>query len=154
PSTGPMRFGDLPADVQERLVSVKNPALARQEGKWPQYALAVVDLARRRKITLPQQLGPAHAEEFSPAIREFLSKKLLPVLEQEEKIRLKRAEGQWPRYPQVLLDLARKHYLQVPGMGLPEPREFWDKFRTQAATDVEAPPDVPDRTLREFARTE
>ncbi len=156
PPTGPARFHELPAAVQERLPMLRNsPPLVRQaEGKWPHYAMAVTELARRRKITLPQPLGPAHAENFSPAIREFLTQKLMPVLEQEEKNRLKRVEGQWPRYPQVLLDLARKHYLQVPGMGLPGPREFWDKFRTARATDMEAPPDVPDRTLLEFARTE
>jgi hypothetical protein len=156
PTTGPTRYRDLPADVQERVPVLKNAPLwvKETEGKWPQYAMAVVELARRRKLTLPHPLGPSHPEDFSTAVQAFLSKKLLPVLEPEENNRLKRTEGQWPRYPQLILDLSRKHFLQVPNMGLPGPREFWDKFRIAVATDIEAPPDISDQTLRDFARSE
>jgi hypothetical protein len=157
PMTGPSRYQDLPAEVQQRLPVLKNappPFVQKAEGRWPQYAIAVTELARKRKLVLPKQLGPARPQEFSTAIQEFLDKQLLPVLEPEEKNRLKRAEGLWPRFPRELLDLARKHYLQVPGMGLPGPPALWDKFRTKRAADANLPPEVPDRILLEFARSE
>ena len=47
---------------------------------------------------------------------------------------LKKAEGRWPWYPNQLLKIARKHGLQVPGMGLPGPRETWNRYRTPPAT--------------------
>jgi hypothetical protein len=134
PGTGPSHFDELPAELQKRLEQWRpgvRLALQQFEGKWPEYAIKATQAARFNKIPLPQQLGPARPEEFSPSLERFVRTQLEPALDPDETARLKRAEKQWPRYPRCVLDLARKHHLPVPGMGLPGPREFWDRFRAQ-----------------------
>jgi len=124
--------------------------LAQAEGKWPEYARVVTAIANSRNIPLVHQLGPCKPTEFSVAVQRFMENRLLPALSQEEKQELKDSEGHWPKYPAKLRDLARKHMLQVPGMGLPGPRANWDKFRGQPTASNEALPDVPDHTLSDF----
>lgn len=151
PPTGPSRFTELPKNIQERLPALRtlaNPRLEKLEGKWPDYAVMVVTLAKRRGITLPQPLGPSRPAEFSPAVQRFLTHQLLPRLTVDEKERLNKVLGEWPDYPRTLRDLARKHDLAIPGMALPGPREFWNRYRTRLAAD--GLPEVADATLREF----
>jgi hypothetical protein len=149
---GPLRRQDLPEDLQQRLgiATLTGPMkkrLTAAQGKWPDYAIAVTELARSRNVTLPKQLGPSRPAEFAPAVRQFLKEQLEPLLTDEERQRLESQEGIWPEYPQTLLDLAIKKKLTVPGMALPGPREFWDNLRV-------ALPEVPDALLRDFALTE
>ncbi len=154
PPTGPARFSELPAEVQKYLLSFKNPLPARiekLEGKWPQYAMALTAWGDSHpKRRLPVQLGPCRPMQFAQPVRQFLNKRLLPALDQEEKEQLNKAEGHWPGYPRVLLKLARAHRLQIPGTALPGPPELWEQFRIQPKALVEALPEVPDHTLREF----
>jgi hypothetical protein len=155
-SPGPATFEQLPPEVQTRLTNAKGwppPAIKQAEGKWPEYAVEVVQFAHANRVRLPKQLGPCRPGEFSPSIRRFIEKQLLPVLGADDAARLKKAEGFWPRYPRLLLNLAWKHGLQVPGMHLPGPRQTWDPYRTPAPAKAEALPEVPIHTLLEFART-
>jgi hypothetical protein len=135
PAHGPMHFKELPQDVQSSLLAHLKPAqlfhLASMEGKWPDYAFRVTEIARRNKVPLPHQLGPARPADFPPSIQKFVTE-LQPILEPEEKTRIEKAEGHWPNYPRTILELARRHQRPVPGMSLPGPREAWDRFRSQA----------------------
>jgi hypothetical protein len=157
PSTGPCKFEDVPPELQARLARVKDwpPAGAKQaEGKWPDYALAVTKFARSNKVVLPRQLGPCRPAEFSVSVRKFREEKLLPVLGADDVALLRKAEGNWPYYPRLLFQLARKHGLQVPGMELPGPRYLWNPYRVTPAAKAESLPEVPVHTLLEFARTD
>src|SRR5439155_1884918 len=119
PPTGPSTFEQLPPGVRTRLTKAKdwpNTAAKQAEGKWPDYALAVMDFIRVNALgPVPKPLGPCHPADMPPSLRQFIEKQLLPVLKEDELAALKKAEGFWPRYPRQLLTLARKHGLQVPG---------------------------------------
>jgi hypothetical protein len=156
PTTGPATFEQLPAELQTRLSKIKDwpPLAAKQaEGKWPDYALEVVKFAREHKMRLPKQLGPCRPGEFSSSIRQFLEKQLLPALGADDVALLNKAEGFWPRYPNVMLRLAGKHGLQVPGMRLPGPPQMWNPYRSRPTAKAETLPEVSIDTLLEFART-
>lgn len=156
PGPGPTTFEQLPPEVRVRLTKAKDwpPETVKQaEGKWPDFALAILEFTRMNKLGLPKPLGPCRPSEFPPSVREFCQEKLVPALGADDVARLKQAEGRWPFYPRMMLQLARKHGLQVPGMALPGPRERWNPYRTPAAPKTEALPEVPVHTLLEFART-
>lgn len=152
PPTGPSHYRDLPDGVRTALPlkDVKGMAwkrLRELDGKWPEFAAEFTAIARQRDIKLPRQLGPSKPAEFAPPVAAFIERALTPKLTAKEKDDLKAAEGRWPDYPRLLLELARKHNLDVPLMRLPGPKALWDAARADL-------PDVPDRTLREFALTE
>jgi hypothetical protein len=107
------------------------PKLHRLEGRWPEYALAVAELLRRESSS-PPPLGASRPGELPPYTQAFLRRRLWPRLSSEDKGRLVRAEGRWPDYPHLLLELARKHHLRVPGMTLPGPRDVWENARARA----------------------
>jgi hypothetical protein len=156
-TTGPKTFAELPPGVQERLQKVKpwpSPAVQRAQGKWPDYAIAVTQFSANHaaKKILASPLGESTLAEFSPAVQQFYKEKLLPALDKDEKDDLSRAEGKWPQFPRFMVQLSRKHGLQVPGMTLPGPRRMWDKFRITATVGAEPLPEVPDEALLEFVR--
>jgi hypothetical protein len=151
---GPKRFRELPKDLQERLQKLKPAQRARlyaAEGKWPDFAMRVTELAHRQQIPLSKQLGACRPEEFSIPISRFIKSELEPALKTEQLARLKSAEGRWPGYPLTLVNQARLHHLQIPGMHLPGRQEYWDRFRVQAASAL---PELDDAVLRDFALKE
>jgi hypothetical protein len=166
PARGPSRFDDLPEELRNRLnkqlTNENRPIFNRlraSEGRWPEYAMMVTQVAEVRKIELPKQLGPSTPTEFSVPILRFVREKLRPVLKQEERTRLEAAEGKWPLYPRTLLELASKHQMKIPGesarLVLPAaPSEPWDRYRVKPLAGREVLPDLPDQTLRDFAQTE
>jgi hypothetical protein len=133
----PRRWPDLPPEVREKLgaralPNLPPPAQERlrsAEGKWPEFPETVAEMARRRGVTLPLQLGPSRPEEFKPSLKEFLTKTLPAKLTAAEQARLKAAEGKWPDYPQTVVKLAAGHDLTVPGTTLPGSPEQWNKVR-------------------------
>jgi hypothetical protein len=141
---GPVRISDLPPNFQQRLKPIQRDRLARAEGKWPEFGVALLSLPGKRPGLVPPRTMPSTPAEFPQAIREFIDGPLDKKLTPEEKAQLKAAEGKWPEYPRQLLELARKHKLAIPGMSLPAVPELWDRART-------ALPDVPERTLMHFA---
>jgi hypothetical protein len=156
PAKGPTRFSELPAKVREQVPELRTktpPVMQRVREKWPEYCIGVSTYANNHKIKLNLQLGPCRPSEFAPDIQEFIAKKLLPVLDPDEKTRLATAEGRWPAYPRLLADLAFRHQFRVPGTGLPGPSRLWDPYRKRtAAADAEPLPGVSDATLLEFMR--
>jgi hypothetical protein len=158
PRSGPTRFNELPLEVQQQLPGLKlkaPPRVVQLEGKWPDYCMAITAVAKQRKGGPVRQLGPSRPAEFTPSVQAFIEKKLIPRLSSEEKKRLQDAEGRWPEYPQVVLNLARHYGLHVPGMALPGPPQLWQSFRKRtAAADVEVLPGVSDKTLLDFMRND
>jgi hypothetical protein len=67
------------------------------------------DMTHRPK---QQPVSPA---TLPPEMQQYYEKGLKPLLNKEEEKRLKEAEGKWPRYPRVLVELADSHPLSVLG---------------------------------------
>jgi hypothetical protein len=152
---GPLYPNQLPKDLRDRLLGRRleqaNRTLLHQaEGKWPDYALAVVTLAREKKLVVPPSFFagcPCRPQEFNPAVQNFLEKELFPLLSPAEQDMLGELEGQWPDYPRAVMELGRQQNLTVPGTQLPGPADFWEQVRV-------ALPDVPAPILRNFALVE
>jgi hypothetical protein len=66
---------------------------------------------------------------------QFLDKVLEPQLKKSDAGKadleaLNKAQGNWPEYPRMIVDLAKKHKLHIPGWTLPGQQQQWDKLRT------------------------
>jgi hypothetical protein len=146
------KFPNLPDDFKKAIKRLPGPTNA--EGRWPEYAEAVNQIAIRKNVKLPGPLGDCHQADFGQPVRDFIKLELTPVLKPEEKEALQKAEGRWPAYPRAVQHLARLHSLPVPGMGLPGPRDLWDAFRRKSATKHDFLPELADRTLLDFANRE
>lgn len=139
--TGPARWNSsVEKDVRKHIKGKKTQIeMARLEsrlravdGKWPDFGVVLLEVEKehvKKGQLLPRDVQPSQPKDFSPAIQKFITDELVPVLDAKENERLKNAETKWPNYPEILLELARKHGLQVPEMALPGPRESWDRFR-------------------------
>jgi hypothetical protein len=133
---GPHRFGELPREVQNRLMpkAAKKmaEALRSAEGQWPGFAKAVVEVNKRKKagLPLPNELWAYNYRCLLSPMRTFVDETLTPLLTSDEKLRLIHADGQWPKYPQTIQELAVGHGLQPPWQtALPGPRDRWDAYR-------------------------
>ena len=143
---GPTRIQDLPQPVQRRLKhelkqekGTSRLQLRKQEGRWPDFAVAVTKLARAGKITLPPDFWPSRREDLSEPVKRFLKAKLEPALDDVEKALLKKAEGAWPAFPRMIQDLAGRHFLTVPWQTFPPPRSRWDNYRLQPVVAAPSP---------------
>jgi hypothetical protein len=169
PTIGPRTFSELPKELQARLSKRDNwptEEARRAEGRWPGYALTVVQFVANNKVQgTPHPLGPSRPTEFSKKVQDFYKQTLLPVLDEEDAKMIRSAEGHWPRFPNQLLRLAAKHKLQVPGMVLPGEPGLWAPVRHYVQTSVrvssappprtlESLPDVPNSTLLDFVQRE
>jgi hypothetical protein len=131
---GPTSLKDLnlPGPAQallqndKKLEPLRN-RLKEAEGKWPEFGLAWRDVAalpwkdlpkgpvgKKPFPPLPPKYTPSRTEDLPQMVQQFIDKRLLPALDEGEAGLLKKAEGHWPLYPQTVLELARKHNLQVP----------------------------------------
>jgi hypothetical protein len=165
PSRGPTRFEELPEENRQALGKLDQPAKERlrlAQGRWPDYAIAVTEVARQKGVALPTPLGPCHPKDLAPFLWQpqhapFL-RRLMSQLSVEEKKRLRRAEEDgWPDYPRTVAELAGKHRIPVPGEAivlLPGPREYWDTYRLRPSPKVKALPEVSDDVLFDFALNE
>ena len=122
--------------------------LQSKANNWPEFAVTATKIARAENLKVADTpLGPNKAEHLSPLTQLFIKNDLLPRLSEAQRKELVSKEGKWPDYPETLLDLAKQHGLVVAGMVRPCPPEFWDAMNRLL-------PDVPDRTLQNFALTE
>jgi len=62
---------------------------------------------------------------LAPDVKAFVTETLMPLLSPEEKERLRKAQSQWPLFPQVLVDLADNHPIRLPGRTT-GPKKFED----------------------------
>ena len=69
-----------------------------------------------------------------PEVVQFLDKSLEPRLRQTDAGRadlaiLTNARDRWPDYPKMIVEMARRYKLSIPGWTLPGPAGAWDHFR-------------------------
>lgn len=154
PATGPTRLEDLPEDFRKKLQNAKQPNPKRpfkdSTGKWPEFAIAVTEVAKRNNIPLPKQFGPCLPKEFAKPVQKFIVKVIGTVLDKNEKEQLRLAEGYWPNYPKTLIELAQKHHLHIPGTTLPGSQDYWDRYRVKSDGSNDDESLIDDATLRDF----
>jgi hypothetical protein len=138
---GPRDFASLPKEVLTYQVRndpqfrKKGPAtreLRRAQGRWPEFALELTRYCQRNKLTLPVPLGDCRKEDMPREVRDYLTRTLEPQLKRSVEGRadqkaLDDAQGKWPEYPRLILELARKYKQPlIPGWTLPP---AWERIR-------------------------
>jgi hypothetical protein len=126
---GPRFFADLPKGVQ---LNIKvNMALKTKfvEGRWPEFAIKMSELAAKRGVAFPHEWWAFGYKALSEPMQKFLDTELKPKLDREDLAKLARAEGRWPEYPETLQKLAAQHHLDPPWFTLPRDRKQWDAYR-------------------------
>jgi hypothetical protein len=155
-SDGPRTTKELPKAVRDRVAVVKGKDLHNRlkaaEGKWPDFAVAVIELNDRRApySPLPNELWARGPRDLLRPMQKYLENVLLPVLTDDEQRRLSKAEGKWPEYPQTLQKVAEAHDVDGPPWqtALPDPQEQWASYRALDPNDL---PEVPRQVLHDFA---
>jgi hypothetical protein len=134
---GPKTFDEMPAEVRKKFVTAKGiypPKLVKAQGSWPGFALAVVGFAKDKKgYLLPHEFWAWDHSCLSPPMQDFVERKLIKVLNVDEKLRLVNAGGKWPEYPTTIQELADKYKMRVPWNTVPGQRDMWDKYRLPLA---------------------
>ncbi|MEZ6139579.1 MAG: hypothetical protein R3B84_03315 [Zavarzinella sp.] len=134
---GPANFADLSPENQEYLRThdqnfggppdspiqgrAETKDLKRAENKRPRFGEELAKYLRKKKLTLPQPLGPTNRTEM-PAMLQPAISNLERVLAKNQTNRLEElraAEGKWPEYPKLVLELARQQKIHLPGVMLP-----------------------------------
>ena len=136
-------YESLPDYLKNEIKFRKHPKIIQTLPQyWPAFAIGITDYVHKHKLTLVQPLGPSKKsqmpKEVQPAIDELwrilnraVNAKDKPEQEEQAKrdiLKLVKAEGKWPDYPQTIMELARNYKIQIPGWTLPK-SEFWDKIR-------------------------
>ncbi|HEX3150254.1 MAG TPA: hypothetical protein VHR66_19415 [Gemmataceae bacterium] len=111
--------------------------MKRLQGRWPEYAWELANYCAKNDLKLPMPLGDCRKDQMPADVTQFLQEKLEPALKKTEAGRadlkaLDEAQGKWPDYPRLIMDLARKQNLTVPGWSLPgalQFKQFWDNHR-------------------------
>lgn len=149
---GPTAMKDMPlmpfaasALEKDKNLKPQRDKLREAEGKWPDFGIAWRELSRSpgaKKLfpPLPNKFTPARPHDFPPEVRHFIERKLIPALDEDDVIALRQAEDKWPSYPQKVLELARKHNLQVPTT--PTRFDTLDRYRWRPTF---GPPNLPPR---------
>lgn len=133
---GPTKLKQLPPRIQKqfkRLFQKNRPRIPPKMRTWPAFAEYVTKFAEANNVSLrgPYELWPTKFKDLSPPVKLFLNEKLKPLLNNNEVILLRTAEGRWPIYPETIQRLAHKYGLQVPWQTLPGPRTRWDSYRVK-----------------------
>jgi hypothetical protein len=134
---GPKSFAELPAEVRNKF-KLKNgnypPKLLKAERHWPGFAVAIANYSSGKKFfILPHELWAWGHSCLSRQMQEFVEDKLNKAMDNDDKLRLIRAEGKWPDFPTAIQEIAQKHNLPVPWHTLPGNRERWDRYRLARA---------------------
>ena len=153
PEDGPRTWDALPARIREafekaqpKVFSTKKKAFPKElqmaSSLWPDFAIAITEYASKHRIVLPETFGPVKKVELPLEVQVFMDKTLEPLLHRlshdrgdkadnarKELARLKEAEGHWPDYPRVIVELAKAHKLAIPAWTMPGKPEAWDNFR-------------------------
>lgn len=143
PPSPPRNFSQLPTPVQNRLTEKKKGDAKKaaaiqkelQQSEGPHFATKVVSVnLRDKKLPFNNEYLAASYIALLPPMKEFMDKKLIPVLDSTEKQQLSENLGKWPAYPETIRDLAKKHELSPPWHILPDPQIWkWDQYRSSKA---------------------
>jgi hypothetical protein len=109
----------------DRIKQVKDEARQR-EREWLIAGRFWNELVNKKEL-------PSKLTDFPPEVQVYINEYLWYMLSPEEKNRLEKAVGQWPRYPMTLVELADKHPPALPGLHGPRkfdelPREVQNKL--------------------------
>jgi hypothetical protein len=140
---GPKSLKELPQDIRVLLmkderVKVKKDfdLLAKvyklKDGTWPEFGTRLANHAKSRGLIFPHEFLAYNEDCLAPAMKQFLNKTLLPVLDADQKLRLAGAILKWPEYPRTIQELAEAHQLEPPWYTLPR-QEYWDGYRLDIA---------------------
>lgn len=149
---GPKNFESLPDSAKSYLASadpqhfkgkgignagLEIKELRRSQGRWPDFAVELTRYCQKHNLKLPVQLGDCYKKDMPPEVIEFLGKldKLDTQLRRSkgldaDLVALNKAQGAWPEYPKMLMDLSKKYNTPIPGWTLPGPPQAWERFRT------------------------
>ena len=138
----PRKLAELPLPVQHKLVDTKKGVpkkgvekeLKTHEG--PNFASNAVRIGlRENKLPFGYEYLAPNYNSLLPPMKEFVEKKLGPVLDQAEQRKLSDSQAKWPDYPQTIQELSQKHDLVPPWHILPEPLLWkWDLYRSSTRT--------------------
>jgi hypothetical protein len=105
--------------------------LRNLQGRWPNFALEVVHLAREKKAALPEKpFGPCKPEEFLPVVQKFIAELRKDAAAAKK---LDEAQGKWPEYPFAVMELAKAKGRRVPGTFLPGDKAYWEQAKAAQA---------------------
>lgn len=129
PRTVRDQWNALPAPAQADFVRKTRTEERQRRQEW--------QVARRfwKQLT-GQQYLPVRAADLKEPDREGVNDYLMPLLSEEERQRLKKAEGNWPAYPTILVELADLHPFALPGTDGPRqfnklPKAVQDRFKSK-----------------------
>ncbi|MFL5243718.1 MAG: hypothetical protein ACJ8FY_16570 [Gemmataceae bacterium] len=116
----------------KNLTEKEKAEIGQNLGKWPNFALAIFEVAKVKKWETPKrQLGPCRPDEFLPEVERFIQNDLMKALTEDDKTKLRKAEGHWPDFPQLVMELSKENHLKVPFTELPDIpglSSFWNKL--------------------------
>ena len=137
-AVGPREWSELPEEWKRAFPRQDLPKdLRKAKGRWPEFAAELTAHARRNNLTLPP-LGEAKRQQMPPEVVQLLDK-LEPRLRRGGELGkadlkdLSDAQGKWPEYPRLIVELARKHKQPIPGWTLPGQPQFWERLRAGKA---------------------
>jgi hypothetical protein len=134
---GPIKPDDLPPEIKTLLTDLKKrkdkdierSRLLESSGRWPDFALALNEVAKEKKAPLKKPLGPCKLEDLDKAVSQFYLDTMAKKLSKDEIDKLEKARGSWPEYPVLFMELAQAHGLKVPGTYLGGTDELWKSAR-------------------------
>ncbi|MFQ3593947.1 MAG: hypothetical protein SNJ82_12270 [Gemmataceae bacterium] len=125
PSLGPIRgVRDLPNDLAKLYRAEKGRAAFKglnQKQGWPDFAIALERALRESRLPCPE-LGVCRLQQYPSSTQEFIRSQFADHLSE-----LRKLEGQWPQFPQRLLELAKSRGVVIPGLMLPGPPKMWQE---------------------------
>lgn len=136
--TNPDQIPMIDKQLRNRLPAY-NKNILPTVGRWPDYALAVINDVRGQKLATLPSFGPCRPGEFTIPVDDFLTGKLIPQLNANQLSSLKALEGRWPEYPRKMMDLARQMDLSVPGVTLPGQPKLWQQYYRYTPPKPEKP---------------
>jgi hypothetical protein len=135
---GPRDWKDLPDDVRRQLPRPGEMPreIRKAQGRWPEFAVEVAAYGKKNNWTVPP-LGDCRKDQMPSEVVPVIDR-LERELKKSDAGRadwkaLDEAQGTWPDYPRMIVDLARKYKQPLVGWALPtppgQPPQFWDRLR-------------------------
>jgi hypothetical protein len=131
-----LRANDKHFKNQDRIPKVEElKELRRAQGRWPDFAVELTRYCQKNNLTLPVPLGDCRKDQMPPEFDNFF-RMLEPgkgrpdaAARAADLDKLNMAQGSWPEYPRLIVELAYKYQIRVPGWTLPGWPQAWEKFR-------------------------
>jgi hypothetical protein len=134
---GPKEWKELPEEVRRAVPQPRSMPreMRRAEGRWPEFAVEVAAYCKTKNLSIPP-LSDCRKDQMPPEVVQVVDK-LEKDLKKTEAGRadlkaLDEAQGKWPDYPRLVVELARRHKQPLTGWTLPTPPgqpQFWDRLR-------------------------